>query len=343
MIKITELIRPCILNLKPYSSARDEFKGKEGIFLDANENPYGDYNRYPDPYQSKLKLALAVNKGIKEENIFIGNGSDEVIDLLFRVYCEPGKDKVLTFSPTYGMYDVSAAINNVEVIDIPLNDAFQLDMTSIKNQLNIDDVKMMFICSPNNPTGNLINSKDIEFMLKSFNGVVVIDEAYIDFNNQKSWLNVVNDYPNLIVTQTLSKAWGLAGARIGMAYANPTIIQVLNNIKPPYNVSQLNQEQALNCVEDVSRFQSNLNLILKEKEQLIAELKALKLVTKVYPSDSNFILVKVTDANTVYKSLADRQIVIRNRDKQIKNCVRISIGKPQENRKLIEALKILDK
>lgn len=341
MINIENIVRPNILELKPYSSARDEFTGKEGIFLDANENPFGELNRYPDPYQNELKQKLAELKGVSTNNIFVGNGSDEVIDLAFRIFCSPGFDKALTFSPTYGMYDVSAAINNVELLKLPLNEVFQIDIGKLKPYFNDNSIKLMFICSPNNPTGNLMNKNDIEFILNNFNGIVIIDEAYIDFAENASLISLINSYNNLIVSQTFSKAWGLAAARVGTAYANEEIITLYNKVKPPYNVSKINQQAAIDELDNSSRFEKNLNLILAEKERLKTELQGIDLVKKIYPSDANFLLIKVGDANQIYSQLVNQQIITRNRTTQVSNCLRISVGTPEENSALINALKTL--
>lgn len=252
MKDIQSLVRPNILKLKPYSSARDEFSGTEGIFLDANENPYGSLNRYPDPYQKTLKAEIAKQKGLHTEQIFIGNGSDEVIDILYRIFCEPKQDKAITFTPTYGMYKVSAEINDVELIEQPLNVDFQIQMKNALDYVLNNKVKLMFICSPNNPTGNLIHSSDIEHLLNKFNGIVVIDEAYIDFSESNSWSQQIDKYPQLVVMHTFSKARGLASARVGMAFANPDIIQLINKVKPPYNVSALNQQAGIKCFNGFS-------------------------------------------------------------------------------------------
>lgn len=339
MIKLENIVRPNILELQPYSSARDEFTGKEGIFLDANENPYGELNRYPDPYQSALKQKLAELKDVNTNNIFVGNGSDEVIDLAFRIFCSPGFDKALTFSPTYGMYDVSAAINNVKLLKLPLNNDFQIDLKKLASYLNDDSVKLIFICSPNNPTGNLMNKNNVEYILNNFNGIVIIDEAYIDFADADSLISLINQHNNLIVSQTFSKAWGLAAARVGIAYANSEIISLYNKVKPPYNVSELNQKAALNALENVDDYQQSLATILNEKEQLKQALQQLGLVKKVYPSDANFLLIEVDNADVIYTALVNQQIITRNRNKQVPNCIRISVGTPEENNKLITALK----
>ena len=341
MIKLEKLVRENILALQPYSSARDEFSGKDGTFLDANENPFGELNRYPDPYQKELKEKLSEIKEVKIENIFVGNGSDEVIDLAFRIFCNPGIDKALTFSPTYGMYDVSAAINNVELLKIPLNTDFQIDLEKVKPLLNDTRIKLIFICSPNNPTGNLMNKIDIEYILNNFNGIVIIDEAYIDFSETDSLIKLIDKYNNIIVSQTFSKAWGLAAARVGTAYTNKEIISLYNKVKPPYNVSKINQQAALNALENTKGFKENLAVILNERKRLENELLQISLVKKIYPSDANFLLVEVEDADTLYQTLVAQKIIIRNRNKLVKNCIRTSVGTPEENEKLINALKKL--
>ena len=339
MIKIENIVRPNILELQPYSSARDEFSGKDGIFLDANENPFGTLNRYPDPYQKELKDRLSELKLVNTDNIFVGNGSDEVIDLAFRIFCSPGFDKALTFSPTYGMYDVSAAINNVELLKLPLNNEFQIDLEKTKSFLTDSSIKLIFICSPNNPTGNLIRKTDIEFILNNFNGIVIIDEAYIDFAETDSLISLIYKYNNLIVSQTFSKAWGLAAARVGLAYANVEIISLYNKVKPPYNISELNQKAALEVLANQSDYQKNLNTILTQKEKLKIELLEISIVKKIYPSDANFILIEVDNANDLYNTLVEQKIITRNRNKQVNNCIRISVGTPKENNKLMNVLK----
>lgn len=337
MKSLDELIRPNIQKLKPYSSARDEYKGSDGVFLDANENPFGEWNRYPDPYQKKLKLKLSELKSVVADSIFIGNGSDEVIELAFRIFCTPGKDKALTFSPTYGMYEVSAAINDVELIKVPLNSDFQIDFDSTKPFLSDSSIKLIFICSPNNPTGNSIDG--IESILKSFNGIVIVDEAYIDFSERESWLKKVVAFPNLIISQTFSKAWGLAAARVGLAYSNPEIISWFNKVKPPYNVSALNQNAALDVLTQEVEIRKKIGLIKSEKIELINNLKGLEFVKKVYPSDANFVLVEVMDADSIYEYLIAQKVIIRNRNSLVKNCLRITIGSPEENVQLLNALK----
>ncbi len=341
MFDLNKLVRENVKNLTPYSCARDEFKGKTGIFLDANENPFGKLNRYPDPYQRDLKAAISKNKGISEEKIFLGNGSDEIIDLCFRVFCNPGKDNVLTFTPTYGMYEVSASVNDIKVIKVPLNESFQIDLKKSKPWLADNNLKLIFICSPNNPTGNCMESSDISYLISNFNGIVVIDEAYIDFTEKPSFIKLIDRFPNLIVMQTFSKAFGLAAARVGMAFSNPAILQYFNKLKPPYNISTINQIAALRKLGKTEEFKSQVLKIKNEKERLNADLKKLKITEKVYPSDANFILVKVKNATLIYNSLIDKHIIIRNRTSVINNCLRITVGTRSENNKLINALKTI--
>ncbi|CAM1347799.1 histidinol-phosphate transaminase [Tenacibaculum crassostreae] len=338
MFSLKNIVRPTIQQLKPYSSARDEFKGTAEVYLDANENPFGKYNRYPDPLQLSLKTKLSEIKKASINQIFIGNGSDEVIDIAFRIFCEPGKDKALTFSPTYGMYDVSAAINNVELIKQHLLSDFQINLNQLQPYLEMDDVKLLFICSPNNPTGNCINKEDIEYILNNFNGIVIIDEAYIDFSTKVSFISEIENYPNLIVSQTFSKAWGLAGVRVGVAYANKEIINLYNKVKPPYNVSTLNEEAVLKKLENLTQFEIEKNIILKEREKLITELQKNSFVTKIFPTETNFILIEVNNANQLYKELVAKKIVTRNRNSLVNNCLRITVGSPEENQKLINTL-----
>jgi len=335
MFQLEKIIRPNILALKPYSSARDEFKGKDGIFLDANENPFGNLNRYPDPYQKTLKEKFATLKNVSTENIFIGNGSDEVIDLVFRIFCNPGQDKVIVCPPTYGMYEVSANINDADIISIPLDEKFQLNVDKILNT----EAKIIFLCSPNNPTAN--NLENIETIVRKFNGIVFVDEAYIDFSAQESLLQKVNDYPNLIVSQTLSKAWGRAAIRIGIAYASKEIISYYNKVKPPYNVGQINQHEAIEALDDIETYIKNTNTILAQRSWLIEQLSKLNFVEKIYPSDANFVLLKTKNANAIYQKLVDEKIVVRNRHSIVENCLRITVGEPFENVKLIDALKII--
>ncbi|MCO6499444.1 MAG: histidinol-phosphate transaminase [Vicingus serpentipes] len=339
MFNLKNIVRKNILELKPYSSARDEYTGDASIFLDANENPYGELNRYPDPQQKELKQLLGKVKNIAPEKIFIGNGSDEVIDLAYRIFCNPGEDKAITFSPTYGMYDVSAAINNIELIKIPLTTNFQIDLPSTMEYLKDNKVKLIFICSPNNPTGNSIDNEATQFILKNFDGIVIIDEAYIDFSPQKSWISEIENYPNLIVSQTFSKAWGLAAARVGIAFMNNDILQLYNKVKPPYNVSELNQQAAINALSDVENFEKNKQILLTEKEKLKTALLEIEQVVKVYPSDANFLLVEVTNANQLYADLVNQKIITRNRNSVINNCIRITVGTPEENKNLITSLR----
>jgi histidinol-phosphate aminotransferase len=337
MFDLTKIVRKNILNLKPYSSARDEFSGKDGVFLDANENPYGKLNRYPDPYQKDLKKKLSDLKSVKPENIFIGNGSDEVIDLCYRIFCNPGKDKALTFCPTYGMYEVSANINEVELINLPLDKFFQINLEALDNVLIDGNIKLLFVCSPNNPTGNVINNIDI--VLSKFKGIVVVDEAYIDFSDTDSFIEKINKYPNLIVAQTFSKAWGLASVRVGIAYANEKIISILNKVKSPYNVSSLNQKAAIDVLDNYTTYKKQKDTILKQKEVIEKALKSISIVRKIYPSDANFILVEVEDANRTYNKLVSKKLITRNRNNLVNNCIRITVGKPAENKQLIKALK----
>jgi histidinol-phosphate aminotransferase len=337
MFNLEKLVRKNILALQPYSSARDEYKGKDAIFLDANENPFGELNRYPDPKQLELKKKLSEIKDIATENIFVGNGSDEVIDLAYRIFCEPGKDKALTFTPTYGMYDVSAGINDVELKKIPLTNNFQIDFNTTENYLKDENLKLIFICSPNNPTGNNLNN--IEKIIEKFNGIVFIDEAYIDFSEAESFIKKIAQYPNIIISQTFSKAWGLAAARVGTAYASDAIITLYNKVKPPYNVSKLNQDEGLKTLLAVDSFENNKNIILQERKKLIENLSSLSIVKKIYPSDANFILVEVDDSNTLYETLVAEKVITRNRNSVVKNCLRITVGSVEENEKLIEALK----
>ncbi|WP_275316205.1 histidinol-phosphate transaminase [Tenacibaculum bernardetii] len=339
MFSLEKIVRKNIQKLKAYSSARDEFKGTAEVYLDANENPFGTLNRYPDPKQTKIKERLSTIKNVEDNQIFIGNGSDEVIDLAFRIFCEPGKDKALTFSPTYGMYDVSASINDVELIKQPLVNDFQISLNQLQPYLDMEDVKIIFICSPNNPTGNCFEDETIQYILDNFNGMVIIDEAYIDFSTRDSYATQLANYPNLIVSQTFSKAWGLAGARVGVAYANSNIIDLYNKVKPPYNVSTLNQEAIIASLDNISLFEANKNTIINEKDWLMNEFKNIKLIKKIYPTEANFILIEVTDANAVYDTLVVKKIITRNRNSLVNNCLRITVGSKEENTQLITALK----
>jgi histidinol-phosphate aminotransferase len=342
MVDINNLVRKNIRNLIPYSSARDEYEGSKGIFLDANESPFGKLNRYPDPYQKELKAAISRLKGIEKEKIFLGNGSDEIIDLCYRTFCYPGTDKALIFSPTYGMYAVSAAVNDVKVINIPLTPDFQINPECLKQYLDDDNLKLVFICSPNNPTGNSMNQADIKKIIEDFRGIVVLDEAYIDFSDKQSFIRLIDSYPNLIVMQTFSKAMGLAAARIGMAFMNPEIVRYFNRLKPPYNISTINQKAALKRTFRIDDYRNNVNIIKEERERLSVELKKLYITDHVFPSDANFLLVKVKNADLIYKLLVDKSIIVRNRSNVIENCLRITVGTRYENKRLINALKKID-
>ncbi|MCZ8329687.1 MAG: histidinol-phosphate transaminase [Flavobacterium sp.] len=335
MDNIINLIRKNILSLTPYSSARDEYKSNQGIFLDANENPFGNLNRYPDPYQWRLKQILSSQKKVGIENILIGNGSDEIIDLVQRVFCEPNEDKIIICPPTYGMYEVYGNINNLEIISIPLTEDFQLNTEAILAQ----SAKILYLCSPNNPTGNSLEK--LGYIIENFNGIVFLDEAYIDFSEQPSLVSKIKQFPNLIVSQTFSKARGLAAVRIGIAYANETIISMINKVKPPYNVSQLNQEAAVKSLASDDDFKSKIQLIISEREILKQSLLALDFVTKIYPSDANFLLVEMENATAIYNSLIEQQIITRNRSSVVENTIRITIGTPRENQQLIYALQLV--
>ena len=343
---LQNLVRANIQKLQPYSSARDEYKasGTEMIFLDANENPFENgVNRYPDPQQRDLKSALAKLKNVNQEQILLGNGSDEVLDLIFRAFCEPGVDNVITLPPTYGMYKVLAEINNIENREVLLTEEFQLDVKSILKSVD-EQTKLLFICSPNNPTGNAFDARDIKTILENFNGIVVIDEAYIDFSSYETWIGFLDLYPNLIVTQTLSKAYGMAGIRLGVCYASTAIISVLNKIKPPYNVNELTQQKALERVLAVDEVFDEVESILEERNRLMIALQEIKFIKEIFPTDANFVLVKVDDATKCYQELIEKGIVIRNRTTQplCENTLRFTIGTSEENKKLIEALKEID-
>ena len=337
------LVRPNVAGLKPYSSARDEYKsvGEEMVFLDANENPFpSDVNRYPDPQQRNLKTELGKIKGIAAENILLGNGSDEVLDLLFRAFCEPGKDNVITLPPTYGMYSVLAGINNIENREVLLSEKFQPRVDQILDRVD-ENTKIIFLCSPNNPTGNSFSEESVAQILENFDGLVVIDEAYIDFSEKQSWLKKLNKYSNLVITQTLSKAYGLAGIRLGILYASEEIIGILNKIKPPYNVNELTQNRALNELINQDKVKIQIADILNERANLSKALGEVKVVKKIYESDANFILVKVDDAEKRYAQLIEKGIVIRNRSKQplCENTLRLTVGTAEENEKLLNALR----
>ena len=348
MFDLNKLLRNNIRQLVPYSSARDEFKGTAQIFLDANENSFGSplptaYNRYPDPMQWKVKYKLADIKGVPPQHIFLGNGSDEVIDVLYRALCNPGVDNVILCPPTYGMYEVSAHINDVVIRNVSLTEDFQLDMPALQQAID-EHTKLIYICSPNNPTGNSINREDIELLLNNFDGILVVDEAYINFARQKTFIQELTEYPNLVVMQTLSKAWGLAALRVGMAFASEEIINVMNKIKPPYNISQAAQELALQALENVQQVNEWIRETVIERDKLAAALAQLPLVTKVYPSDANFILARTTDAKGIYQYLVGLGIVVRDRSKVelCAGCLRITVGTPEENETLINALSTIE-
>ena len=338
-MNINELVRENIAAMKPYSSARDEFSGLDGLFLDANENPYNNgVNRYPDPYQCTLKKKILAMKSIATNNILLGNGSDEVLDLLFRAFCEPKQDNVIVATPSYGMYKVLANLNNIGLKEVLFEEDFSLNPDKIIAAVD-ENTKMILLCSPNNPTGNSIAIEVVEKLLKNTNCLVVVDEAYIDFSEKNSFINYLSKYNQLIVSQTLSKYFGMAGIRLGMCFASQEIITILNRIKPPYNVHVLTQNKALELLTNIN--DSYKNEVIEERKLLSKELLKFDFVIKVYPSDANFILVKTTDANYIYNELIKKQIVVRNRTKEplCENCIRITIGTPQENQILLNALK----
>jgi histidinol-phosphate aminotransferase len=344
-VDLASLLRPHLLTLKPYTSARDEYSGSEGVFLDANENPFGsitqaDYNRYPDPYQSELKSEIAKIKGCAPTQIFLGNGSDEAIDLLFRAFCNPGKDNVILLPPTYGMYGVSASINNVEIRNVALTPDFQLQPEKILAAADAQS-KILFICSPNNPSGNAVKREDIHYLLENFPGIVVVDEAYIDFSSEPSLIQVLEQYPNLLVMQTFSKAWGLASLRLGMAFASPELIAILNQIKPPYNISGLTQETVLEALPNKGKVDELIRKIKEERTFLKQELEKLPDVLKIYPSDANFFLVQVPDANRFYEGLIEEKVIVRNRSTVMhcEGCLRITVGTRDETLALLQAFK----
>jgi histidinol-phosphate aminotransferase len=345
MFNINNIIRKNIKNLKPYSSARDEFQGEASVYLDANENAFGSpldesYNRYPDPMQYAVKKRLMEIKGVPIRNIFLGNGSDEAIDILFRSFCNPGVDNVILVPPTYGMYEVSANINDVEIRKVNLTDDYQLNLEGIAEAID-KNTKIIFICSPNNPTGNSINRDDIETLLANFTGLVVVDEAYINFSRQKTFIQELTEYANLVVLQTLSKAWGLAGLRVGMAFASEEIIEVMNRVKPPYNINKASQQLALQALQNTEQVNNWIKETLAERDKLVLQLKDFDFVVDIYPSDANFILVKTTDAKGIYTFLVQNGIIVRDRSKVelCEGALRITVGTPQENTILIDTLK----
>ncbi|WPP49581.1 histidinol-phosphate transaminase [Catalinimonas niigatensis] len=353
---LQKTLRPHIAGIKPYSSARDEYSGTEGVFLDANENSFGtpgvatpgmdipgmeaSYHRYPDPYQQLLKKRIAEIKQLPVENIFLGNGSDEAIDLLVRAFCRPGIDNMVILPPTYGMYEVSAAINDVPLKKALLTEDFLINKTSVDEAIDTHS-KLLFFCSPNNPSGNLLQTDVIEHYLQTFEGVVVVDEAYIDFADAQSWSQRLADYPNLVVMQTMSKAWGMAALRLGMAFASKEIIAILNKIKPPYNINALTQQAALKVLEQTEQQRDIVQKILAQRKQLQTDLEALPLVEKVFPSDANFLLVKVQEAAQLFHYLIDEKVIVRDRSKVIlcEGCLRITVGTEAENQRLLSSLK----
>ena len=344
MVDLEKLARRNIIDLQPYATARDDYSGAIGIFLDANENSLGSvtpqkFNRYPDPHQKRLKQKIAALKNVNPEQVFLGNGSDEVIDLLIRVFCQPGTEKIMILPPTYGMYAVSAASNDVGVVSVALTPNFQINLPQIFEQ--IAGVKLIFLCSPNNPTGNCLNPADVVSLLEKFKGIVVIDEAYIDFAPQKSFLPRLKEFNNLLIMQTFSKAWGLANLRLGMAFADPQIIDWLSRLKYPYNVNGLTQELALTALERSAEKDRMVAELRTERERLAGSLEELPIVKKVYPSDANFLLVKFRDARSVFQYLINQKIIVRDRSQALhcENCLRITVGTPNENDILIAKLK----
>lgn len=345
MFNLNNILRENIKNLTPYSSARDEFQGEASVYLDANENAFGSpledqYNRYPDPLQYNVKKRLSEIKGVPVRNIFLGNGSDEAIDILFRSFCNPGIDNVILVPPTYGMYEVSANINDIQTKKVSLTEEFQLNLEGIAEAIDAN-TKLIFICSPNNPTGNSINRDDIETLLNNFDGIVVVDEAYINFSRQKTFIQELTEYSNLVVLQTLSKAWGLAGLRVGMAFASEEIIEVMNKVKPPYNINESSQQLALKALANVEQVNGWIKETLLQRDKLVLALKDLDFVLDIYPSDANFILVKTTDPKGIYNFLVQKGIIVRDRSKidLCEGSLRITVGTPAENEILIDTLK----
>ena len=344
-MNLNKLIRPAIKAMKSYSSARDEFESQDEdlVFLDANENPFPNgLNRYPDPQQMQLKNKLAALKGLRPSQILCGNGSDEVLDLIFRAFCEPNKDAIITLTPTYGMYAVLANLNGIQQQCVSLTADFQIDVPAVLNAIRPNS-KLLFICSPNNPSGNVMSRTAIKEILKAFKGLVVIDEAYIDFTDTQSWLDHLSEYPNLVVTQTLSKAYGLAGIRLGICYASEEIIAVLNKIKPPYNINSLTQKAAISAISQRENTKQQLKTILDQRTELIKEFKKIAWIEKLYPTDANFILIRVDNANLRYEQLKNKGIIVRNRTREdgCTNCLRITVGTAEENKRLINTLNTL--
>lgn len=341
---LDDLVRENIKKLKPYSSARSEFRGSAEVFIDANENGYGspleeNFHRYPDPLQWQLKQELSKIKGVPPQNIFIGNGSDEVVDIAFRIFCEPGKDNVIICPPTYGMYKVCADINDIEVREVLLTEDFQLDVEEILSASN-ENSKLLFICSPNNPTGNNLDRIDIEFLLNNFRGIIIIDEAYINFSRQKTFIAELTEYENLLVMQTLSKAWGLAALRLGLGFASEKMIDLFNKVKPPYNINRASQELGIKALANINEVNQNIKNIVEQRNWLLRQLQQFNFVKIIYASDANFILVKVHDADKLYQYLLLNRIIVRNRSKEplCENCIRITVGTKEENQTLIKAL-----
>lgn len=345
MFELDKIIRANIGRLKPYSSARDEFSGSASVYLDANENAYGsplsqNYHRYPDPHQLALKKKISGVKGLPEQNIFLGNGSDEAIDILYRIFCCPGIDNAIICPPTYGMYEVSAEINDIHIRRVALLPSFDIDVDHILSAMD-EHTRLLFICSPNNPTGNSINKDAIELLISKFNGIVVIDEAYINYSRQPSCIRFLTQYPNLVILQTFSKAWGLAGIRLGMAFASAEIIDLMGRVKPPYNISENTQQLALRALDNVELVNTRIRETVQERDKLAAALSDLPVVEKVYPSDANFLLVKVKNAVAIYSYLVTKGVIVRDRSKLelCENCLRITVGTPAENTDLIDQLK----
>lgn len=338
-ISINTLVRENILKLKPYISFRDHNEFNEPTFLDANESPFGEWNRYPDSTQKKLKNSLAALRNLSPEQIAIGNGSDELIDLIIKIFCEPKKDSILMMNPSFAMYGFYATINENRVLQLNLDENFDIVKEDFLNITKEEFIKVFFLCSPNNPTGNSID--DIEFYLQNFNGIVVVDEAYIEFSGKKSSLELLAQYPNLIVLQTFSKAWGIAGARVGVAYASEEIIKLINTVKAPYNVNALSQELILNALEDESKLKENVSNIKAEREWLKNQFNEIECITKVFPTDANFFLIKMKDIEKVYTQMLEQEILTSRRDPAIPRCIRINVGNRQENEKLVNLLKNL--
>jgi len=344
-IELNDLVRANIKTLHPYSSARTEYTGEALVFLDANENSYGspldvNYNRYPDPLQGRLKEELSKIKGIPPQNIFIGNGSDEVIDLAYRIFCEPAKDNVIICPPTYGMYKVCGNINDAQIKEVNLTREFRLNVEGILQSVN-SNTKLLFICSPNNPTGNNMNRMDIELLLNNFQGIVIIDEAYINYSKQKTFLQELTEYENLVVMQTLSKAWGLAALRLGLAFASEKIIELFNKVKPPYNINLSSQQLGIKALAGIEKVNENIKTTVEQRNMLHQQLHQFGFVQEVYPSDANFILVKTGNADHLYQYLSAQKIIVRNRSKEVlcENCLRITVGTPPENEILMEAFR----